>query len=174
MNLILINPYINFFKIMKLISIVLFFLTRLCQTVFSQRTKRCMIKSNFLGFLAFLLILTGGFFSCTNEKVYDEVCDEKVCDVCDPLYNLPWLKEWVDNCMKLRASSVDVYQCTYNDGITGFYIEPCVFCSEYVAVLLDCQGNIIWRYEPEKRPISNHYEELNIKNLTLIWKNYKP
>jgi len=142
--------------------------------------KKNMHKVNFLNLVVFLLILAGSFASCTERN--EKHCIENECNFCNPLTDLPWLKEKID--FWNHSSSgilVNVYQCTYNDNIDGFYIEPCLNCFVPFAYLYSCEGitmcyineMLIINEIIERKNWNSFFEEWNINNLELIWSNIK-
>jgi len=98
---------------------------------------------------------------------------EKVCDVTNPIKDLPWLKEIKKNgYIYPKGMYRSIQQCTYNNGIDGFYIEACINCQNNVAFLFDCDGTVL----VDLQGVTNwnsFLEEWNIKNLELIWTNVK-
>ena len=74
---------------------------------------------------------------CSCEK-------RKVCNVDNPLTDLPWLKEIVDtfeeNAVWLGANpQANIYQCKYKDG-TGFLLEMCAGCPDAGYGFVNCEG----------------------------------
>jgi len=117
---------------------------------------------------AVLLMLVGGLASC-NEKNTNNY--KKVCNVKNPLADLPWLREFIEIGGPFPGMLVNIYQCTYNDGAVGFLINP-AFNSFYPIIeLYNCEGELLdyagwgsW----EKL-----FEKWNVKNRELIWTNIK-
>jgi hypothetical protein len=105
-----------------------------------------------------LLILIICLSSCQKEEF---------CGVKHPL-RLPWLKEIIKSLDK--QWDIDIYQCTYYDGIEGFLIEPCNNCYGYMVSLHSCDGTVLCSSysEPYTYPT-----DFNVNNKKLIWSNYK-
>jgi len=98
---------------------------------------------------------------------------EKICDVTNPLRDLPWLKEIKKNgYIYPKGMYRNIYQCTYNNGIDGFYIEPCVNCQDYIASLFSCEGTVLFDLQ-EIINYKIYHEEWNVEDKKLIWTNVK-
>ena len=74
---------------------------------------------------------------CSCEK-------RKVCNVEDPLTELPWLKKVIDifeeDAVWFGANpQAKIYQCKYKDG-TGFLLEMCVGCPDAGYSFVNCEG----------------------------------
>ncbi|MDR1895618.1 MAG: hypothetical protein LBR10_02375, partial [Prevotellaceae bacterium] len=71
---------------------------------------------------------------------------EKVCNVDDPLTELPWLKEIIDGFQKDADAGnkphARIYRCTFKDG-TGFLLERCVTCPDFGCDLMNCEGKLL-------------------------------
>jgi hypothetical protein len=84
--------------------------------------------------LAVLLMLAGGFSACEKNK-------EKVCNVKNPLTDLPWLKAKVEELTLLyqeTPSDVAIYQCRYGKGQMGFLVDLGNIASFY-----NCEGEVL-------------------------------
>jgi len=121
---------------------------------------------------AILLMMAGGFYSCTGDSKSSSEFPEgstqkQTGDVNHPLPDLPWLKAKVDEITLLSQSNsmrIAIYQCTYGDGNTGFLID---------------QGNIkpFYNYNGDVLctmggAVGETCSELNIdfENKQLIWR----
>ena len=120
---------------MKRISTVLFFLTLMCQTVFSQSPQRGMVKSNFSGLLAFLLIIVGGISSCANN---DDDIDMSQIDFrnIENLYEqpLPVIKKCVQGRWKPFVSLGGEHDPSYYDDSGRFNVintDRVIYVVEY-------------------------------------------
>jgi len=112
------------------------------------------------------LIPIGLFFYCTKEP------EEKVCNVKNPIKDLPWLCELVNQYKKEEGSTNSyIYQCIYNNGMEGFYIEPCGNCTTYEAYLYNCSGDKLLQIRERDYP--GILNEWNIEIKKLIWTNTK-
>jgi hypothetical protein len=120
------------------------------------------MKKNILKIIAILLLLGGCLISCEKNN-------SKVCNVDNPLTDLPWLKEIISG---NSGMYMNIFQCTYNNALNAFFVEPCVNCHDYVAVLYSCNGDILFNLEGTK-DIKAYFEEWNIKDQKLIWTNIK-
>ena len=97
----------------------------------------------------------------------------KICNVDNPLTDLPWLKEIIDEFEKNAATlgynpHARIYQCTYKDGI-GFLLEMCVGCPDTGYSFRNCEGEILC--EGGGLSGEDSCPELNIdyENKKLIW-----
>ena len=88
---------------------------------------------------AVLLMLAGGFYSCQKNK-------NNVCNVKNPLTDLPWLKELANSMNDTKYTGGSITQCTYGDGKDGFVIVPCVKCQVYNFYLYSCDGTVLDDY----------------------------
>ncbi len=90
----------------------------------------------------FLVMLSIAFVSCGK----DNKISNPVCNVDNPLTDLPWLKEILDGIEKNAESGhkqhARIYQCTYRDG-TGFLLEMCVDCPDAGYSFRNCEGLIL-------------------------------
>ena len=114
------------------------------------------------------MIITAGIsFYCTKEEPREEFCNCK-----NPINDLPWLRNMVKQYKKTPGLYRCISQCTYNDGIEGFYLEPCVSGVEFCAYLYNCRGE-----ELDKVQHGSEYHAFiakwNIDNREIIWINYK-
>ena len=93
----------------------------------------------------------------------------KICNVDNPLTDLPWLKAIVDG-FEEEAEPIykhaRIYRCNYKGG-TGFLLEMCVGCPDDGYTLVNCEGESLCVWEFAGSPCS----ELNIdfENKKLIW-----
>jgi len=102
-------------------------------------------------YIAILLFLTGSLSSCGNNssstcKETINLPEEKVCDVTDPLINLPWLKEYIDE-VKRSDGNVAIFICSYKNG-TGFLLysgcPPGIYCDAGPGYILkNCEGETL-------------------------------
>jgi len=118
------------------------------------------MKKDIFKLTVLLLFLMAGLSSCLKEKV---------CDVKNPLTDLLWLKEVVNNTPVLPTN---IYQCTYNNDIDGFLIDPCVGCFIYQILLYNCEGTILFDSQKTQNGEID-FNKWNIKNEKLIWTNIK-
>ena len=120
------------------------------------------MKKNILIFTAILLILLGSFsFSC--EKKVDTP-KEKLCNVENPLTDLPWLKAKVEEITLLFQNNplhIAIYQCTYGNKQTGFLEDH-----GNVGFFYDCEGEILCIMGGFAGETCS---ELNIVSRELIW-----
>ncbi|MDR2556295.1 MAG: hypothetical protein LBC49_01115 [Bacteroidales bacterium] len=103
--------------------------------------------------------------TCTNEQKNPP----KVCNVDNPLTDLPWLKAIVDEIVldvkNGNPLSVSIYQCIYGSNETGFLVEignmnPFYNCSGEILCIM---GGVAGETCPE----------LNIVKEKLIWETTK-
>jgi hypothetical protein len=121
------------------------------------------MKKLYLFLLAMCLIGT----ACKEDKPQEI---EKICNVDNPLTDLPWLKAKIDEINSLvqdtiKRRFVDIYQCEYNNGETGFLINE-----GFTHPFYSCNGDIICKLgglTEESCP------ELNIVSYKLIWEAIK-
>jgi len=66
----------------------------------------------------------------------------KICDVGNPLTDLPWMEEVIKSLQNVTNSThyIDIRICTYKDGL-GFLISPCMFFNNGMPYeLRNCEG----------------------------------
>jgi hypothetical protein len=112
------------------------------------------------------------FYNKTDYLLFNPYANENmtICNVDNPLIDLPWLKQIVDNTETEATNNkvhVRIYQCAYKDG-TGFLLEPCVGCPDMGYSLYDCEGNhlcVMWGFA------NNQCKEFEVDfdNKKLIW-----
>jgi hypothetical protein len=124
------------------------------------------MKTDVFKITVIILLLAGSISSCSKKE-----SPEPWCDVNNPLTDLPWLKEFVHSSEQMPGMFKDISQCTYNNGIEGFLITPCVNCFSYVIVLYSCDGTVL-QETGEGTSTEAFFEEWNIKDMKIIWKNY--
>ena len=84
------------------------------------------------------MIITAGIsFYCTKEEPREEFCNCK-----NPINDLHWLRNIVKQYKKTPGLYRCISQCTYDDGIEGFYIYP-LGLSDINITLFDYEGNIL-------------------------------
>jgi hypothetical protein len=122
-----------------------------------------MKAQRFFRILAILLMLAGSVSSCSKK--------EPVCNVNNPLTDLPWLKEFIHGSEQMPGMLRSISQCTYNNGIDGFLIVPCANCDSYLIVLCSCDGSVLQEAETG---ISREtlVKEWNVKDIKTIWENH--
>ena len=124
------------------------------------------MKKNILIFAAFVLISVGGFSACEEKE---GTLKEQVCDVNNPLIDLPWLKKIVDdfeNAEEYRQHA-RIYQCAYKDGI-GFLLELCVGCPDHGYLLTSCTGeSLCTLWGIAGNPCKDF--DIDFENKELIW-----
>jgi hypothetical protein len=80
-----------------------------------------------------------------NSALQTDDKDKKICDFDNPLTDLVWLKQIVDN-IEIDSENgkvhARIYQCIYKYG-TGFLIEPCVGCPDAGYSFRSCDGTIL-------------------------------
>jgi len=99
------------------------------------------MKSKILIFMVFLMVFTTSFSTCKKEN---DIPIEKVCDVENPLKDLPWLKEIVDRLIEEDKTSffkphARIFQCNYIEG-TGFLLEMNVASPDGGYYFRNCEG----------------------------------
>ena len=115
------------------------------------------------------LILTASFSACEDKTNSPK---EMVCNVDNPLTDLPWLRKIVENSSSHPGIFVSIVQCTYKDGIDGFLVEPCNNCFLYTVNLFSCDGTRL-DFLDGIADIKAFTEKWNIENKKEIWTNYK-
>ena len=90
-----------------------------------------------------LLALSVSFLSCDEDKENTNT----VCNVNNPLDDLPWLRKIVNE-FEHNAVELDynphaiIHQCMYKDGI-GFLLEMCVGCPDTGYSFRNCEGQVL-------------------------------
>ena len=106
-------------------------------------------------FPLFLLVLA--LFSCKETE--DPIM---ACGVADPVENLPWLKEKIEEIKAGDFSdATSIIMATYQ-GQTVFYANTCcAFCLSVAYFFYDCQGEIV----------EGDGIYLELENSQVIWKS---
>ena len=134
------------------------------------------MKLNGIKFIAILLMLAVSFVSCTDNdsscKEIKNLPQEKVCDVTNPLVDLPWLKEYIDELIK-RDSNVSIFLCSYNNGI-GFLLysacPPNIDCDTGPSYILkNCEGETLCITDGSNVINCQEEFEVDFKNKILIY-----
>ena len=96
----------------------------------------------------------------------------KVCDVDNPLTDLPWLKEIVEGWIKREGvyGYVGIYQCNYKDGI-GFIVEEQV--GEPAFYLINCEGKTLCREGGITGGNACDKFDIDYESIKLIWESRK-
>jgi len=131
--------------------------------------------------IAALLIIAGSISACKEKSdcpctTLKNVTKEKVCDIDNPLTDLPWLKEYIDGreydkkVFKQKEQKspyqVSIYLCSYKDGI-GFLIDQSRISSLY-PYLKDCKGRYITHGEQNIQYICEEWG-IDYENKQLIF-----
>ncbi|MCL2436081.1 MAG: hypothetical protein FWD09_08125 [Lentimicrobiaceae bacterium] len=98
----------------------------------------------------------------------------KVCNVSNPLTDLPWLKEIVDEIEYEQTEGIDVhhariYQCNYKDGI-GFFMNLTIGWTDNLIYFRNCEGERlckVGRYDNTCTEL-----EVDFENKILIWETF--
>ena len=110
--------------------------------------------------IAAILLIFAGIIACGKKD-----CQCKVCDVENPLTDLPWLKAKVDE-IKLQFKNtpvrVAIYQCKYGDEQAGFWEDR-----DNVSFFYNCEGETLCIMGGDAGETCS---ELNIVSKKLIWK----
>ena len=83
----------------------------------------------------------GNVVYAANTSQVDSITFKKSCENIDPLTDLPWLKDKIDELTLLfqgNPTRVFVYQCLYGDGETGFLEDR-----GNVAFFYSCEGEML-------------------------------
>jgi hypothetical protein len=98
----------------------------------------------------------------------------KSCKFENPLTDLPWLKDGIDEFEKGEKTEYGymfkharIYQCNYRDG-TGFLMEMCVMCPDFGVGLANCEGEalcLLWGLAGD--PCTEF--EIDFESQKLIW-----
>jgi hypothetical protein len=93
------------------------------------------------------------------------------CEFENPLTDLPWLKEIVDELEKDAEAGYKqharIYQCCYKEGI-GFLFELCVDCPDFGYWLKNCEGEslcVMWGHAGDPGTEFG----VDFENKELIW-----
>jgi hypothetical protein len=109
----------------------------------------CMQKGAVAILCLVLLVLAGS--SCKNEKCpckeIIELPKENVCDVSNPLTDLTWLKEYIDEIKNRGEDHTSIFLCSYING-TGFLLHTAcphgIDCDNGTSyVLKNCEGETL-------------------------------
>ena len=121
-------------------------------------------------------MLSVSFVSCTDNdnrcKEIKNLPQEKVCDVTNPLVDLPWLKEYIDD-NKNSDNSISIFICSYKHS-TGFLLysgcPPNIDCftgPNYV--LKNCEGETLCITDGSNVINCQEEFEVDFKNKILIY-----
>ena len=104
---------------------------------------------------------------CEESKI-----PTKTCEFENPLTDLSWLKEIVDDFENDAATlgynpHARIYQCTYKNGI-GFLLEMCVGCPDYGYWFRSCEGESLCVLEGHSGDPCSEFE-IDFENKQLIW-----
>ena len=91
------------------------------------------------------------------------------CQFQYPMKDLKWLNH-LDSVFVKHNIPANIFQCIYKDDKIGFYIEP-LMCSDPAGYLCSCDGVVL--YQENLLNAAKLRQELNFRNLKLIWKNVK-
>ena len=121
------------------------------------------MKKMTLIFTMFLIVLMGSFSACKEKE---ETTKELMCNVENPLTDLPWLKAKVDEITLLSQDNplicIAIYQCTYGNNETGFLIDE-----GNIKPFYNCNGEILCIMGGDAGETCS---ELDIVKQELIWK----
>lgn len=113
------------------------------------------MKTNIIKFTALLVIIAGGMLACNDSdpqpKGNENPEDSILCTFENPLTDLLWLKETIEEFQEITDITVAIYQCVLENDNIGFLVEE-----DEKQRLYNCQGEI-------------YSEELNIVSQKLIW-----
>jgi hypothetical protein len=123
------------------------------------------MKKMILQTAAVLLLLAGMTVSCGKKDC--QCNNEKACNVENPLRDLPWLKQFINEVKDTESGHKRIYQCTYKDG-TGFLINNCVGCPDAGLNLVNCDGtSLCVLYGLAGDPCTEF--EIDFESMKLIW-----
>ena len=120
--------------------------------------------------LYFILLVIYLMGTACKEK--EEEPKEQICNVNNPLTDLPWLKEIIDKFEKEAENSgynnhARIYQCAYKGGI-GFLFENCVECPNATFYFYNCEGAFLCGGGPLGEAICLELG-VDFENKALIW-----
>ena len=107
---------------------------------------------------------SGNVVYAVNTSQVDSITFKKPCENIDPLADLPWLKDKIDEITLLiqdKPTRISVYQCSYGDGKIGFLEDR-----GNVAFFYSCAGEILCIMGGVA---GETCAELNIVDRKLIW-----
>jgi len=118
-----------------------------------------------------LLFLTSGVILCCSktEEPKEIICIYGVEN--SIIKELSWLNELVEQ-YKERPSATAIYQCTFNNGTSGFVIDPCVAnCYVSPRYLYNWKG-VELEFFPFGMSIDDYETKWDVRDMTLIWFKY--
>ena len=74
------------------------------------------MKTTLIKVTAILIAFTASFSSCDDNcgcKKTENLPQEKICDVQNPLKDLPWLKKYINDVIKNGEFGAAIYLCSY-------------------------------------------------------------
>jgi hypothetical protein len=93
-----------------------------------------------------LMLTMMGVGGCEKKEPTTEPT-ENVCDIENPLTDLDWLRNIVNNIEENHNAgflpNARIYQCTYDSDKTGFLIEPCADCPDAGYGFWSCKGELL-------------------------------
>ena len=128
------------------------------------------MKTNMLKITALLVIIVSCMLACNDPKPEpkgdENPKDSVICEFENPLTDLLWLKDKVDEItlqFQDNPLHIAIYQCTYGDEETGFLIDKGNIKSFYNSEgeILCAMGGITGATCPELK--------INLENKKLIW-----
>ncbi|KWW26919.1 MAG: hypothetical protein AUK63_2478 [bacterium P3] len=90
-------------------------------------------------FLTATLAAAALLLACGKEK--EQAAECTFCHVENPLTDLEWLKEIVEEINSIPLVPRSIYTCIYLSGTEGFIISECDNCPDAGEWLYDCSGN---------------------------------
>ena len=117
------------------------------------------IIKNTVFFLAMAIAVAG----CNGSEK-----DENGCNFKDPIKDLRWLRKFVEEYdSRSIKPAAHICQCTYKDGLTGFYCDYVGFNVTEI-VLFDCKGNKLEIFNDTN--FWDMRDIWNVQNDKIIWK----
>ncbi len=93
-----------------------------------------MNNKKYLHIIFFFLV----FVSCERETNTDTL----MCNYTNPLEEIDWLAEYIE-VIKSNEWAAEIHYCTYNDGLQGFFVIPCMDCYNPDWYYYDCDRNLL-------------------------------
>jgi len=133
------------------------------------------MQKNILKITAIVLILAG--VSCKDKKCSCketiQLPKENVCTISNPLTDLPWLKEYIDEIKNRSKDHVSIFLCSYKNG-TGFLLQTAcpygVYCDAGPSFILkNCEGETLCTTDGSNVINCREEFEVDFNNKILIY-----
>ena len=110
----------------------------------------------------FLLAMAIAVAGCNGSEK-----DENGCNFKDPIKDLPWIRKLIEEYDSPSKPSATFCQCTYKDGLTGFFYHPAVSRPIFFVLFFDCRGNLLERFDISN--VNDLHDKWNVRDIKILW-----